>query len=102
MKKPGLHIESFSPHLFWDVDKRKLQIEKDMAFIVSRTLDYGIRSDWDLLTQYFTILEIAEIAIQIRALDPKSLAFISALSKIPKEQFRCYSTKQLMPQHWDY
>lgn len=102
MKKPVLNIDSFSPHLFWDVDKRELLIEKDMALIVSRVLDYGLLCDWATLNQHFTIRELAEIARQINIIEPKSLAFISALVKIPKEQFRCYTTKQSMVQHWDF
>ena len=38
--------------------------------------------------------------IDTRDLDIKSITFISLLSKIPKEKFLCYTTKQLNLKHW--
>ena len=100
MKKSGFDISGLSPHLFWDVDAQDLSMEKDFAFIVKRILEYGLMEDWKALSDHFSIEEISEAVMQFRDLDTKSLSFISALSKQPKEKFRCYTTRQLIPPHW--
>jgi hypothetical protein len=95
-------LQSFSPHLFWDVDIKTIRWEEHSVFIVQRVLEYGIMSDWINLYQTIGIQEIGTIAKKIRSLDTKSLVFISALSNIPLTDFLCYTTKQSTPKHWDF
>lgn len=105
MSETGLtqeDIDKLSPHLFWDVDRKKCKWELHKKFIVQRVLDYGLIEDWYILTRRLSIKEIGEIAKEIRDLFPKSMAFISALSHIPEEKFRCYTLRQSIPQHWNF
>lgn len=95
-------IDQFSSHLFWDTDRSKLDWDKHKAYIVERVLEYGLLSDWRLLRQCLSIAEIAAVAKGLRQLDPKTLAFISTISNIPKEEFRCYTTTQSIPPHWHF
>lgn len=95
-------IQKFSSHLFWDTDCKRLDWEHHRAFIVKRVLEYGTFKDWNLLRSYISIPEIAHISLTFRDLEPRALAFISTLSHIPKEQFRCYTTKQSKHPHWNY
>jgi hypothetical protein len=97
-----LDINSLSPHLFWDVEKSSIKANENKQFIVQRVLEYGLLSDWVQLYHFYGLEEIASIAIQIKDLDAKSLSFISTLSKKPIELFRCFTTKQSMPQHWNF
>ncbi len=99
MKNP---IISFSHHLFWDIDKNKLDFEKNKKFIIKRVLDYGLINDWQIIYNHYGISKIAKITTTIRDLDKKSILFIATLSKIPKENFLCYTTKQSTPKHWDF
>ena len=46
--------------------------------------------------------KIVEVAKELRDLEPRALAYISAVSKTPKEQFRCYIWKQSNIQHWNF
>ena len=39
-------ISDFSPHLFWDVDRSKLDFEAHAAQIIKGTLEYGLMKDW--------------------------------------------------------
>lgn len=94
--------DRFSPHLFWDIDRSELDMEKHAAYIVQRVLEYGLLIDWKIIQRYYGIRRIGEIAATLRCLEPKALAFISAKSKIPKEQFRCYILKQSGQQPWEY
>ena len=95
-------INDLSKHLFWDVDRSKLDFKKNKKSIIQRVLDYGLINDWRIIYDYYGINEIAETATTLRDLDKKSISFISLLSNIPKEEFLCYTTKQLIPKHWDF
>ncbi|HNW96906.1 MAG TPA: hypothetical protein PKK00_00680 [Bacteroidales bacterium] len=95
-------ILKLSAHLFWDVDRNNIDFNKNKKFIVQRVLEYGLLCDWQIIYSYYGIDDIAKTAITIKDIDKKSLAFIALLSKIPKEKFLCYTTMQLMPQHWNF
>ena len=94
-------ICKMSQHLFWDVDVDDLDFDTHKAYIVQRVLEYGLLEDWKLLKHQMGVAEIAEVCKTLRTLDPKALAFISLISKIPKTQFRCYTTKQSNPTLWN-
>jgi hypothetical protein len=95
-------IYKLSAHLFWDVNQEEFSWDDHKAFIVGRVLDYGLWEDWKILNRIITIQEIAEIASNLRNLNPRSLAFISELSKKPIEEFKCYTTMQSIPPHWNF
>ena len=95
-------IESFSEYLFWDVNRDDVDPEKNAPFLVQRVLEYGQLSDWDLLNALYGLDKITEITKNLRSLDPRALSFISVISSIPKEQFRCYTTRQSSRKHWIY
>ena len=100
-EKQHIKISDFSPHLFWDTDKTKLDFEKHRKYIVKYVLMYGLINDWRLLLDLYGLKKIADAAVTIRDLDKKSASFISVLSDIPLTQFRCYNTKLSIKQHWD-
>lgn len=95
-------IGKFSSHLFWDTDREKLDMLQHHAFIIKRVLEYGLLEDWKFLRTRLSVQEIAEVSKGFRELDPKTLAFVSTISQTPKEAFRCYTTKQLNPPHWNF
>lgn len=95
-------IADFSPHLFWDVNKEKLDLTLNKAQVIQQVLEYGLLSDWIIINDLYGVKRIAETAITFRQLDPMALSFIATLSGMPKELFKCYSTKPLIPQHWNF
>jgi hypothetical protein len=95
-------IDDFSSHLFWDVDINKLHITENKKFIIQRVLEYGLINDWIWIKKTYGLKEIASVAVKIRDLDERTCSFISLLSKIPENQFSCYSTRQSMPRHWNF
>ena len=96
-------VNHLSPHLFWDVDMESFKkTDNHKPFIIKRVLEYGLWPDWLLIKNYYGLDEITTQSQAFRDLDPKALAFISHLSGVPKQQFRCYDTKQLMPPHWNF
>lgn len=96
----NIDVNSFSPHLFWDVDASKIDLLKHKKWLVGRILEYGLLKDWKLLVETIGINDIAITAKDIRDLSPKTLFFISMLSGIPKENFRCYNTIQSQKSFW--
>ena len=95
-------INTFSNHLFWDVHKEDIDIDRHSKYIIKRVLEYGLLEDWNLLRSYYGLFKIVEVTKEMRDLEPRALAYISAISKTPKEQFRCYAYRQLNPQHWNF
>jgi hypothetical protein len=101
LKASQSKLSNLSPHLFWDVDIKDLNFNKNKKLIIKRVLDYGLIDDWQILLKHYSISEIAEIATSLRDLDKKSASFISLLTKIPQEQFLCFTSKQSIPRHWN-
>lgn len=95
-------IHQFSQHLFWDVDKTKLEMDKDAPYIIKNVLEYGLMNDWNLIKSYYTIPFIAKTAQTFRDLEPRACSFIAAISHTPITQFRCYTTQQSTPPHWNF
>ncbi len=58
--------------------------------------------DWKLISAYYGIKKIDETATEFRVLEPKTLSFISTVSKIPIKNFRCYNIKQSIPEHRNF
>ena len=102
MSETSIKIEDFSEHLFWDVDKSKLDLEKSKKYIINRVLQYGLYHDWQIIYNYYGITKIGEVATRIRDLDKKTSSFIALLTNIPKEQFLCYTIAQSHPKHWNF
>ncbi|MDH6342246.1 hypothetical protein M2480_001564 [Parabacteroides sp. PFB2-12] len=91
---------AFSANLFWDVDPADIDMDKHAAFIVGRVLDYGLMEDWLFIRDYYGIERLKEIALGIRSLERKSLAFIATITQVPQTQFRCYEQLQSKNRHW--
>jgi len=95
-------IPNFSKHLFWDVDSTHINQDKNDKYIIKKVLQYGLFKDWQLLQTFYGIDKITEIAVKIRDLDKKTIAFLSLISNTPKHKFVCYTTKQSTPKHWNF
>lgn len=95
-------IDSFSPNLFWDVELPTQNLNKYKRFIIQRVLEYGTLSDWKVIKEYYGINIIAIEMQKTRLLDKTALSFISTIAELPKESFRCYTSKPLNSQHWDF
>jgi hypothetical protein len=89
-KKKKIQPADFSKKLFWDTEPFEVNLDKHAAWIVERVLDYGEWSDVKLLRDYYGMEKLREIAMGLRSLEPKSLAFIATVTHTPENQFRCY------------
>lgn len=102
MVKNELKIEDFSASLFWDVDKKQLDFEKNAAHVVEKTLNRGTWEDFKTALAYYGREKMAEIIKNLRYMDKKTLRFSSVYFQIPLTEMRCYIWQQSNPSHWDY
>lgn len=93
--------QQFSEHLFWDVCRDDVDMETHASFVVQRVLEYGTMSDWHLIRDYYGLDHIVSLCKAVRTLDPVCLSFVCAISNTPKEEFRCYHTRQSMNTPWN-
>ena len=95
-------LAGLSSYLFWDVDRNSVDAEENASYIIQRVLEYGQLSDWRLVSEYYGMEKIVSKATALPSLEPKAMSFICCLAGIPETQFRCYTTKQSLPRHWNF
>ncbi len=91
-----------SKHLLWDIDTQQTDYEASASFIIKKVLQFGLYSDWKELQKYYGLKKIVEVAVQIRDLDLKTASFLSIISGVHKDNFRCYTINQSIPEHWNF
>lgn len=95
------YITKLSPHLFWDIDMEKADMDTCPAQIIQRVLEYGTLEDWYLIRAYYGLDKIVSVCKTLRTLDPRALSYICCISNTSKEEYRCYHTKQSNPTLWN-
>ena len=93
---------NFDRALFWDIDPDTLKINKHDKFIIRRVLQYGCIDDWYELKKLYGLELIVKKAQTIRDLDKKTASFLSAIGNVSINTFRCYTTEQSIPKHWNF
>ena len=71
-------MPALSQHLFWDTDPQGVDPERNATWLVKRVLEYGFWSDWQILLKTYGRARLGEIATNLRSLEPRSAAFVSA------------------------
>ena len=84
-KKPNL-----SKFLFWDIDKSKLNYDSRASFILERVFTMGMQEDEWKVNDYYGKERIRKEVVKCKALDKKTLNYLSIFYEIPKENFACY------------
>jgi hypothetical protein len=86
--------------LFWDVNFEKLDIDKYWPSVVVRILEYGDWEQWQAARRYYGDKKIIEAVTSVKWLTEKAWIFCSAVYNIPKENFKCYTTRLSSPVPW--
>ena len=95
-------IPSLSDALFWDVDPEVINPEKHALYVIERVLSRGSWDEFKAVIAYYGKKKVAEQVTQLRYLDKIVLAFCITYFNIPKENFKCFTKRQLHPTHWNY
>lgn len=96
-KKPN-----FKESLFWDINYKEIDYEKNSRFVIERVLTRGNLDDWQEIKRYYGLEKIKEEAMQIRYLDKLTLNFCHIFFNIELEKFRCYNTEPSIRRLWNY
>jgi hypothetical protein len=100
--KKELKIEDFSASLFWDIDKTKLDFEKNATHVIEKAVNRGTWEDFKIALSYYGREKMTETVKNLRYMDKKTLHFSSIYFHIPITEMRCYIWQQSNPSHWDY
>ena len=95
-------ISNLTPHIFWDVDIKTIDLEKNGVFVLQRILQYGLLKDWLLIKSVLGWDKLKSIAVKIPSLDDVSISFLSNLLHIEKSEFKCYKNRQSNQNYWSY
>ena len=90
--------------LLWDVNPDQFDIQKGRALVAERVAERGDLEDfYAMFALYGGVKGVREIyRNEVRALNPRALAFISAAFNLKKEEMRCYTHKRSKAIPWDY
>jgi len=92
----------FSKSLFWDTDQSQVDLEKHAACLIEKVVTRGDMKDWELLKSIYGIDTIKNTCVKLKYLDPKTHHSLANIFDIPKENFRCYTERQLNKGLWIY
>lgn len=89
-------------HLFWDIDLESLDFSKNARFVIQRVIQKGSLKDWVAIKEFYGIDLILHEILMIRDLDLKTLNFFSTYFGLEKDKFRCFTTQQSNPTHFNF
>jgi len=90
-------IVHLSPRAFWDIDMSKLDYEKQGDYIIRKVFENGSLDDILEIISYYGKPRVIKTLVDATYLKESTLYFSSLLFNVPRQQFRCYNTRQLHP-----
>lgn len=97
-----MQLDELSQHLFWDIDKTKLDIEKHKRLIIERVMNRGNLKDLNILFQIYDVDSIKHELLNIGYLDKKTLNWAAIFFNLNKTDFKCYTKTQSNQIHWNF
>ena len=86
---------------FWDIDITSGK-HVSSRLVIERVFNFGTLREIALVISTYGRNEVVNTLMNLNYIDPKTLNFISRFFNRKKEEFRCYTRRQLTAQHWDY
>ncbi len=80
---------SFNKTLFWDVDLKHLDYNKNADFIIERVLNYGDKKDYKEIKNNYGLKKIKQTAKKVNYINKKNINFWSIVFNIPINLFKC-------------
>jgi hypothetical protein len=93
--------KDLNPRYFWDVDFKGLDVMRSKRLIIERVFEMGTSKEINQVIRYYGSGVVVDVLKNLNYIDPKTLNFASKLFKISLQSFKCYTRKQLSPQHWN-
>lgn len=90
IKKKNNILENLNnKKLFWDVEIKELDCEKNADFIIGRVLNFGDCADYEAVKEYYGLRKIKNAAKKVNYANKKSLNFWSLFLDLPFNSFKC-------------
>ena len=101
MEKQFNILDELRKNYFWDVDVKKLDAERSKRLIIERIFKLGKANEIMMIINYYGEKVVIDVLKNLNYIDPKTLNFAVKFFNLPLQSFKCYTRKQLNPQHWD-
>jgi len=77
------------PSLFWEINSKKLDEQKDAEFIIGRVLDFGNLKEWKAIKDFYGFARIKKTVQRHIFSDPRSANFWAIIFGIDLKSLRC-------------
>jgi len=88
--------------IFWDVDIKDIDSNRAASFIIERIFNKGDVEDIRACRRYYGDKKIVAILLKAKHISINRLFLVSAIFDKQLSDFKCYTSKQLNPQHYPY
>ena len=95
-KNKELILKELSPHLFWNIDISKLDVNKNKKIIIERIIEYGLDKDEIILWKLYNYFTIRKTAINMDSLPYMRIKYYSFVLNIKEKKFKCYKNKSYL------
>ena len=92
----------FNKRIFWDVNFEKLDYDAKANFVIERVFERGDVPDIRNCRRYYGDEKVTEALLSAKFLPEVTLYLASAVINRPLKDFRCYTLRQLNPEHFPY
>lgn len=94
-------VSRLSRRMFWDTPLSSIDWYAHRHFIVERVMRYGGICDWRIINTWYGRDELRRIAVALRDLDGRSIAYLALMLDLKKEDFRCCIESPSHRSFWD-
>jgi len=97
-------MEHLNKKIFWDVDFKNNDIQKNTIFVIGRILEYGDENDVKWMFKNFKPSQIEQIILTKKSLSAKSAIYWASILGLPKNKILCLKTsyQKMRKSHWPY
>jgi len=92
----------FEKRIFWDVNFEQIDYDIKANFVIERVFERGDVEDIRQCRRYYGDKKVTEALLKAKYLPLHTIYFVSAIFDINKENFRCYTLRQLNPGLFPY
>lgn len=86
-------LDQLSEHLFWDVDRQRVDPDANAGFLLPRIVERGTRADVHAAWAFYGEERVKDILLAAPSLTRKTIAFFANQFQLPREAFRAYQRK---------
>ena len=89
------------PSLLWEFDLEKFDWQQMRNEVVQRVLERGRMDDFYAILNLYGLEGVKAALREIPYMNDKDMNFACVAFDLRKEELKCYTRKQSIPQHWN-